>query len=159
MVMASGGRLWGAILLVVGIFAGFWLADRVGFETTSPVTVPVEVLNTGELAEAVRTAAPAVAPAPPAAPAAQPAEDTSSSILTLAIAEGWCEGGCPGRFEALEEANGAENPRGVHLKTGNPVKINLPAGFNGQVWDCFNASQVTGPANLPQVCEASFRMN
>ena len=57
----------------------------------------------------------------------------------------------------LREANGALNPYGVHMTTGNPVVIDLPAGVAADVWDCFAASQVTGPATLPQVCEATFR--
>lgn len=95
---------------------------------------------------------------PPQAPAGGAVSVPSgASILTPEMAEAWCPKGCAGRFEQLVEANGVTNPRGVHLKTGNPVPITIPAGVSGQVWDCFNASQVTGPASLPQVCEASFR--
>ncbi|MBI5044823.1 MAG: hypothetical protein HZC02_02765 [Candidatus Levybacteria bacterium] len=80
-------------------------------------------------------------------------------ILTADQAQAWCTAGpCEGRFEGLKEANGVMNPKGVHLKTGSPVSLSIPAGVNGQVWDCFNASEVTGPATLPQVCEATFRL-
>jgi hypothetical protein len=62
------------------------------------------------------------------------------------------------RFEQLKEGNGVVNPYGVHMKTGNPVQIMLPAGVSADVWTCFPpALNVSGPASLPQVCEASFR--
>lgn len=74
-------------------------------------------------------------------------------------APSWCSGPCTGRFEPLKESNGLINPKGVHLKTGEPVAIRLPKGYTAHVWDCFNSSTVDGGDNtsLPQVCEASIR--
>jgi hypothetical protein len=162
MIMASGGKLVGTLILVVGVLLGIWLADKVGYHATSPVTVPVEVQNTGELAAAVQSAPPpAPAVMPTQVPAAAPSGGQSTTVgLTPAMAEAWCVSGCAGRFEQLKEGNGVVNPYGVHLRTGNPVQINLPAGVSGQVWTCFPpAIDASGPATLPQVCEASFRQS
>jgi hypothetical protein len=54
-------------------------------------------------------------------------------------------------------ASTAIKPNGVHFKANAAAKFNAPAGISVDVWDCFNASQATGPVVLPQVCESSFR--
>jgi hypothetical protein len=61
------------------------------------------------------------------------------------------------RVEPLREANGVVNPRGFHLRTGQPVVVDLPTGVAADVWDCFAATHVAGPAHLGQVCEMTVR--
>lgn len=84
---------------------------------------------------------------------------SSSTGLTPNEVVSWCQGtNCKiERFGPLQESNGAINPNGVKMKTGDPVGFNVPKGISVDVWDCFKASRVDGPTQLSQVCEASFR--
>jgi len=90
-----------------------------------------------------------------------PPTETPTVSICLASEEvrSWCEGAsCNSeRFEQLQEGNDVINPCGVKLKKGDPVAFNIPKEVSVDVSDCFNASNVTGPVQLPHVCEASFR--
>ncbi len=102
---------------------------------------------------------------PSGQPTTPPPTPTSTSRgLSPSEVQSWCtevkqgSGACDSsNFTQLQEANGAINPNGVHFKANAPAKFNVPAGISVDVWDCFKASQATGPVVLPQVCEASFR--
>ena len=91
-----------------------------------------------------------------------PTSPSGVTGLTPQEVQTWCSvigtGTCDiSRFEQLVEANGAVNPNGVHMKTGDPVEIHIPAGYRADVWDCFKLSSATGATDLKQVCEMSVR--
>lgn len=91
----------------------------------------------------------APAPAAPAAPATPPAASPTTSMvdlgaLTVAEAETWCKDkdACKGRWEV---ASGNR----VHLKSGDPVEVQLPAKVCGSNYDPNDqTSAVTGPVTV-----------
>jgi hypothetical protein len=89
--LAGVGKFWGTVILVVTILFTFWLGDRVGFSTRSPVVVPVEVMNAGDIAGGLQQAPPA-APAreepAEAAPTRRPATDEDTSGSTARVNSG-----------------------------------------------------------------------
>lgn len=146
---------WGFVILVGAIILHLlgwlefpWANVPVSFQHPQPVYIVGG--NTNNPVATSTTAAPtSAAPANPA--------PTSPSQPITSLPSGFNCSGCSGRIEGLMEANGVMNPNGFHVKSGNPVSMDVPAGWGGQVWDCFSTKQVTGPAHLSQVCEATFR--
>jgi hypothetical protein len=136
-----------------------------------PITPPAVV--TPIPAAPAPTAAPNIPPiaspdpAAPRAPQPPRVVPTAAPVRLLTVQEvaQWCTPSCEGRLEQLREGfgQGPVNYTGVHLITGFPVSISVPAGYIVTVdpWDCFTPSprvEVTGPHRFPQLCEASIRL-
>ena len=105
---------------------------------------------------------------PPGQPVVPPAPTPAASgmtPLTPAEVQSWCHARAGSsakcdlsRFEPLvEQSAGLVNPFGVHMQTGDAVAIDLPAQVAADVWNCFQAMHIEGPAHLDQVCEMSVR--
>jgi hypothetical protein len=87
----------------------------------------------------------------------------STTGLSPATVQSWCStipgstGTCDiSRFEQLRESSGVINPNAVHMLTGEPVILNIPAGYYIEGWDCFNSFTVHGPTSV-KVCAGSIR--
>lgn len=154
------GRMTSAFALVLSITLSGCASLRPNTKDCPPFNA-----NTGrpqQVVNGVCTEITALPPATTSITVAPPSERDATSVgnnLTTQEAQTWCSGsGCASvRFEPLKESNGLINPRGVHMSTGPPVTLVIPAGIDGNFWDCFAASDASGPTTLKQVCEASLR--
>lgn len=80
--------------------------------------------------------------------------------LTPAEAQAWCAPNCQeGDFSSLRESDGRINPQGLKFVNAGCPRFHVPVGHSFDVWTGRLAFSASGYADLPAVCEASFRIN
>lgn len=135
----------GFIAIIVLVLAIGFAISRTRSTPETTTTHRVDAIATGAAAPSVRPS-----DSGPNSGIVTPSSATAPN-LGVQLSDG------EARVEPLREANGVVNPHGFHLRSGQPIQVDLPSGVAADVWDCFVATHVVGPAHLGQVCEMTVR--